>query len=86
MGDAIGCGQGGAHLPGPTCASRFKTRHHTARWGIFIAGEDLALAGLSILPISIQLNYTSRVHLVVAVNRKIKDLFPMSLSESVLYE
>jgi len=47
MGDAIGYGQGGAHLQGPTCASRFKTEHHTAWWGILITGEDLTLAGLS---------------------------------------
>jgi len=43
MGYAIGFGQGRAHLPGPTCIRRFKTKHHTARWGNLIAGEaDLA--------------------------------------------
>ena len=50
MGYAIGYGQGGAHLPEPTCTCRFKTKHHTARWGKLIAGEERILAGL-FLPI-----------------------------------
>jgi len=45
MGYAIGLGQGRAHLPGPTCIRRFKTKHHTARWGNLITGEAI-LAGL----------------------------------------
>ena len=55
MGYAIGFGQGRAHLPGPTCNRRFKTKHHTARWGKLITGEAIPRR-------FVFLNYTSQTH------------------------
>jgi len=55
MGYAIGFGQGRAHLPGPTCNRRFKTKHHTARWGNLITGEAIPRR-------FVFLNYTSQIH------------------------
>ncbi len=87
MGYAIGFGQGRAHLPEPTCIRRFKTKHHTARWGTLITGEAIPRRFVvPLVPISPYLNYTSQTHRVASLIAMPSDFLPTRIKDRAVHE